>query len=309
MLMENLTRSFTATIDDVQPGERSVVAKINTDGVDRYRTVIMPTGALLEGYRKNPVVLWEHGQDPARGTMPIGKNQWIKTNERGIVAKTIFKDDAYSNEIFRCYQDGYLAGWSVRMVNPKYSAPTRDEIRSRPELSECENVFRSWELGEYSATAIPGNQDTLSMLVSRGIWIPDNARTMTDSQGGIGGGGAAVIGDEAPQRTKVGPKHAELGKGEMCPEGECERCDSQRAERTLTITEADGSWHVMRGDVRYMSFREQGVAEECLRVMLYGRPFETSKLIKSAVEDVRRQAEDMREFNRQMAALYTTGQI
>ena len=49
------------------------MATINTDAVDRYMTVVDPSGAQLENYRKNPVVLFNHGD----GSTPIGKNLWI----------------------------------------------------------------------------------------------------------------------------------------------------------------------------------------------------------------------------------------
>lgn len=238
--MEDFTRGFEAIIDDVQESQRSIVAKINTDGIDRYRTVITPQGAILDGYRANPVVLWEHGQDPTRGTRPIGKNKTIEANKRGIIAKTIFKDDAYSMDLFKCYQDGWIRGWSVRMVNPKYSAPTPDEIRSRPELRDCELVFREWELGEYSGTVLPGNKDTLTMLESRGIWMPEHLRGMANTP---------VI----PDVTTVDKEDETV---------------AARSAGAPYVQEKDGAWHVFSADgTRAFSVPTSSLADECLRLM------------------------------------------
>lgn len=177
---EHIVRSYEALIDDVQPGERSVVAKINTAAVDRFKTVIEPTGIDVKRFVKNPIVLWEHGKDPQRGRIPIGRNAWIKVRktERDVIAKTIFRDDPFSDELFRMYQDGTLKGFSVDglMVPGLFGPPTSDEIRRRPELADCKMVYRALELVEYSAVAMPGNAEALALAVSRGLWVPDDVR-------------------------------------------------------------------------------------------------------------------------------------
>ncbi len=178
MSYEPITRSYVATIEDVRPGERSVVSKINTRAVDRFRTVIEPAGLDLTAFRSNPVVLWEHGKDPARGHVPVARNKWIKVDRAAgtVIAKTIFRDDAYSDELFRAYQDGGLSGWSINALPREAGPPTKEEIRARPDLADCETIYRSTELIEYSATSCPGNPETLTLMVSRGIWVPDEVR-------------------------------------------------------------------------------------------------------------------------------------
>jgi hypothetical protein len=188
-----LLRAYEATIEDVSKTDRSIVAKINTGDVDRYRTVISPEGIDLSSYRKNPCVLWEHGKDPQRGSLPIGRNQWIKPgggNNGTLVAKTLFGKDDYSQALFDMYQDGTLRGWSVNILpdNKRCSPPTKEEMRARPELAECSMMYRYGELAEYSGVAVPGNAETLSILAERGIWCP----RATESQG-MAAGGAVVV--------------------------------------------------------------------------------------------------------------------
>lgn len=181
--MENILRSFGAVIDDVDASERSIVAKISTGELDRYRTVIKSNGVDFANYRKNPIVLFEHGKSPVRGSVPIGKNVWIKQDGVGngrILAKTRFAEDEFSDLLFSFYKDETMRGWSVSILPSDAGAPTREEVRSRPELKDCELVYRTSELLEYSCVSVPGAAGaltdpelrSLSTLVVRGFWQP-----------------------------------------------------------------------------------------------------------------------------------------
>ncbi len=178
MNANNVIRSYEATIEDVRPGERSVISKINTNAVDRFNTVILAEGIDFANFRKSPVTLWEHGKDPARGHIPVGRSQWIKVDKTAgcLIAKTIFRDDPYSQALFEAYQDGGLRGWSINALPRSAGPPTREEIRARPELADCETIYRKTELIEYSCVSCPGNPETLTLMVSRGIWVPDEVR-------------------------------------------------------------------------------------------------------------------------------------
>lgn len=176
--MDGLCRAYEAQIDSVD-ADRAVTAIINTGDVDRYATVIDPAGVDLTAYRKNPVVLWEHGKDPTRGRLPIGRNLWIKRSGSRLIAKTQFGKDDYSQALFELYRDGVLRGWSIFALPDMTRAgkPTPAEIRARPDLERCETIYRACELGEYSGVAVPGNAETLTMLESRSIWFPEVYRT------------------------------------------------------------------------------------------------------------------------------------
>jgi hypothetical protein len=169
-------RDYVVDLDDVHDGDRKwVVARINTDAVDRYATVIDPLGIDRSFYQKNPVVLWEHGKDPARGRRPIGRNAWIKARpeKRDLIAKTVFADDEFSRGLFNLYRDGVLRGWSINGTPVASGPPTAAEVAARPELRSAKLVYRSLRLTEYSAVAVPGNPDALTEATSRGLWLPD----------------------------------------------------------------------------------------------------------------------------------------
>ncbi len=188
--MDTILRAFEAQIDSVLDGERAVVARINSSGVDRLRTVIDPLGADVSHFNKTRSVLWQHGMDPIRGTVPIGSG-WAKVrrSEGDMLGKTSFAKDDFSEQLFQGYKNEDIRGWSIKAGIHDASPPTKDEIRRRPELSECDLIYRKWDLIELSATPTPGNSDCLTLLVSRGLITPPEAH----SHGEVGFGWREIV--------------------------------------------------------------------------------------------------------------------
>ena len=200
---EPIVRAYLARVEDVNPKKRTVVGKINTAALDHYGTVIVPRGIELEGYRKNPVVLWSHGMDPARGELPVGRANWVRPaigpDGPELIAETEFRsDDEFSGTLFEMYREGLLRAFSVRVV-PKaggYGPPKPEEIRERPELADCWMMYRSTRLAEYSCVAVPGNPECLAAeharsvvaLIARGLTLPTDlaarAQAMVDAEQG-----------------------------------------------------------------------------------------------------------------------------
>lgn len=166
-----ITRAYDAAAA-VDKGERTIVATINTDAVDRYRTVILPEGGRLDNYRKNPVVLCNHGMD---APLPIGRNLWIKVQKRKLIAKTQFlpagKDET-ADKVFDLYDLGFLGAWSISFDPIDAGPPGPDEVRKRPELADCRCVYRTWDLLEYSCVTVPGNPEAVRAAHARGLALP-----------------------------------------------------------------------------------------------------------------------------------------
>ncbi len=267
--MDYITRAFEAQIDSVLDGERAVVARINSSAVDRLRTVIDPLGADVTHFNKTRSVLWQHGQDPIRGTVPIGHG-WarVRRSENDIIGKTSFAKDPFSDQLFQGYKDESIRGWSIKAGIHEASPPTKQEIRSRPELEDCEVIYRKWDLIELSATPTPGNSDCLTLLVSRGLITPPEGF--------------------------YGPAHRLTGSSStgVCEPGTCIACDQNRAMPKTVIelpdpsptgikhTErwvdsVDGLFHVTEPNgQRLVAFRSMEDAEECIRAMRNSQSFE-----------------------------------
>lgn len=246
-------RSYEATIDDVSRKERSVTAIINTATVDRYRTVIDPLGADIRNFMSSPTVLWEHGMDPTRGRLPIGRASSVKVRKSGpdILARTFFRGDDYSQQLFEGYDDGTLRGWSIDFLPDMRSSspPTPQEIRKRPELEQCQMMFRKWELTGYSAVAYAGNPEALSIAVERGLWVPEDIRRTLPSramgEGSAAAGGAVTKDEHGRYITHSGDEwivHAEDGKvlGKHKTEADAKKqlaaVEAHKDGRTLTTT-------------------------------------------------------------------------
>jgi hypothetical protein len=258
--VNEIIRAFEAQIDSVLEGERAVVARINTSTVDRYKTVIDPLGADISHFNKTRSVLWEHGSDPIQRKVPIGQG-WVKIrrSEGDLIGKCKFDDDEFPRTLFEKYKSGSLNGWSIKAAVHDASPPTIDEIRSRPDLEDCEIIYRKWDLVEFSATHAAGNSDCISLLVSRGMIMPPEGFVMPEP------------------KSEYGPKHVLNGSSSTgtCEPGTCLACDQNRAVDLSRRIECDGSyWHVMDGGKKIASFADVQDAEELMRAMDRTRSFE-----------------------------------
>lgn len=164
-------------------GPGQLLHSISTVDVDRIGDVMMPRGADLRDYKKNPIVLWSHDyRDPDN---IIGKNLWIKPDEKGIAALTEMDiDSEKAAKIFRLYQKGLLKGWSIGFIPIKMSRPkTPAEAEAKPgtividlngpKPGEPRLIHEKWILLEYSAVAVPMNPYVTTDRVAKEFGLTD----------------------------------------------------------------------------------------------------------------------------------------
>jgi hypothetical protein len=160
---------FVADKDSVQVDaqERSVVARISCVNVDRDGESLRPEGVVLDNYKSNPIVCWGHSYD-----MPskiVGKNIWIKADEKGLIAKTAFANNEFADQVYRAYTEDVggtgplLRGWSVGFIPMEYETPTKGS-KDGPR-----RIYTKWELLEYSAVPIPCSPESLTLAYAKGI--------------------------------------------------------------------------------------------------------------------------------------------
>ncbi len=140
-------------------------ARIGSSVIDRYGDCIVAGGIELDEFRKNPVVLWAHGEHPQRGQLPIGTCEWIghEMGERGmlelIADVKLFDDDEFCRFLSGKYQRREMGAWSVNVL-PDPTAmgrPTPKEIQARPELKDVKVMCRRSKLVEFSACGVGVN--------------------------------------------------------------------------------------------------------------------------------------------------------
>lgn len=121
---------------------------------DRSKELLDPKSWILDNYKKNPIILFDHGQDTYFGTMPIGKAVVIEPRDDGLYAKVKISDSKTERltAIRDLVEEGILKTFSVGF-KPGESSSDGDG-----------KVIKNNELLEISVVPIPMHQDALGSL-------------------------------------------------------------------------------------------------------------------------------------------------
>ena len=156
-----------ADLDFVE-GERAVIARITTNGKDRDNEIVEPGGAILTDYENHPVVLFGHDHR----SLPIGRSEWIKTDAKGLVSKTVYANTEKANEIYQYRKDGFPLAESIGFI------PVESKVfkEGDPEYKEgVRRAYTKWILLEYSDVSVPSNPEALEIAVSKGLFTEEDA--------------------------------------------------------------------------------------------------------------------------------------
>jgi len=134
---------------------------INTAGLDRDRDRVLPSGARVENYERNPVVQWGHNYRDPWAT--VGKTNALEISEDGIIAdfelRPAANDQDPQNVVLLLWNGGWIRTASIGFD------PTVDGAKAWEENEEGGRDFMDWELLEWSLVPIPANQDALRLAV------------------------------------------------------------------------------------------------------------------------------------------------
>ena len=145
-------------------GERAVVTRITTDRKDRDNEVIEPLGAMLDDFRKHPVVLWAHRYDE----LPVAKADWIKVDGNSLVARHTYANHQKAREIFDYRRDGFPMAQSIGFIALAWTDHNPSEMKDGRR-----RTYTKWALLEYSDVPVPCNADCLQIAVSKG-WLEED---------------------------------------------------------------------------------------------------------------------------------------
>lgn len=128
---------------------------ISTIDEDREGDVLVPEGAVLDAYRRNPVVLFGH----SHYSIPIGRTVGIDVVPgRGIVADFVWlKNDEQADRVRNAFAQGVLNAASVGFL----------PLQSEPNGKRGFRHLR-WELLEWSICPVPANPHATRLLKSLG---------------------------------------------------------------------------------------------------------------------------------------------
>ena len=154
-------KDISVSTEDI--GERSVLFTISKEVVDRDGDILRASGVDFSNYMKNPVFLSFHNSRE----FPLGKvtKFWVEGNEVKAVVyfptlEELATDPNNASEkaklvdfCYCCYKTGMLNAVSVGFIPIEWI--------------ETDNGYDilKWELLEFSAVAVPANQDAIAQAV------------------------------------------------------------------------------------------------------------------------------------------------
>ena len=154
-------KDISVSTEDI--GERSVLFTISKEVVDRDGDILRASGVDFSNYMKNPVFLSFHSSRE----FPLGKvtKFWVEGNEVKAVVyfptiEELSTDPNNASEkaklvdfTYHCYKTGMLNAVSVGFIPVEWI--------------ETDNGYDilKWELLEFSAVAVPANQDAIAQAV------------------------------------------------------------------------------------------------------------------------------------------------
>ena len=161
-------------------GERASIDRITTKRVDRDGEIVLPQGAILDDYRKHPIVLWAHKYDE----LGLGRNMWIKADDEGLIAKTEYATHPKAQEVYEYRKAGFPLAKSIGFI-PLEAVEQKDfdsvDLKSlgltKEEVQGAKRIYTKWILLEYSDVPIPSNPDALQIAISKGLIDREEALT------------------------------------------------------------------------------------------------------------------------------------
>ena len=168
----------------VDADERSVTRYISTRDVDRDQEILVPDGAMLEEYRKNPVVLFGHNYSEP----PHAKAEWVRKDAYGLKSKTVYADTERGQEVWKLIEGGFLNAASVGFITLEAVAnggPAWKETVGKlgekwdmkpKEFDGVRGIITKWLLLEYSDVPVPSNGSALIQR-SKELGISDELLT------------------------------------------------------------------------------------------------------------------------------------
>jgi len=166
MPKELILKQFDSEVKEIK-GERALNVTITTNDVDRSGDIVEPKGAKLTNFKKNPVVLMAHDYQG----LPIGKASDLTKTDNGITAKVTFPEEGtypLADTVYNLYKQKFMKAWSIGFIPIKSEDIVDDENKDSKTVSYGKR-FKTWELLEFSACAVPANPHALTNMMSKGI--------------------------------------------------------------------------------------------------------------------------------------------
>lgn len=200
-------KKFSPSDTKFEEGERAAISYITTIDVDRDDEVVLPNGIDFSHYNQHRVVLLAHDR---RGEttcgVGLGKNQWIKSDAKGLIAKTIYANTPVAETVWQYRKDGFPMGESIGFIPTEIITSNNEKWKEAHEnwktmfkaaygkspKASPDKIISKAILLEYSDVLVPANQAALQLAVSKGLGdyicndVKDRIELEIDSSGELG---------------------------------------------------------------------------------------------------------------------------
>ncbi len=168
--MDIIRKEFQVTVKAID--EFTYEATINTAIKDRAGDIVIPQGAQIENFMRNPVIPWAHQYDQP----PVARALAITLTDSALVSRFQFPQAGvyeFADTIRRLWRDGFLNAMSIgfiplRWVDNNGKPGSRDDRESW----FWGGTVTEWELLEHSIVPVPANQQALRRIVDPDAWPP-----------------------------------------------------------------------------------------------------------------------------------------
>ena len=191
-----------------------------TGDLARDGMVIDPAGVDVGAYLRNPVVLWEHGYDFARGGVPVGRATNVSRTENGWSAEVEWEEDEFALRIAGMVKRGTLSavsfGW--RTLAREWQTMGGQEVM----------VVTRCEMMEFSVVSVPADAGALVMERAEGAalgQIASQQRAILESLAALSADVSALT-----QRLGTPPEGSEVEATEVPETEEPEEVAEEPAE-------------------------------------------------------------------------------
>ena len=170
--------------------------RISTGALDRQDDRVIPSGARIENYMKNPVVQWGHNYHDPWAT--IGETVQLTVSDEGLVAEFTLRqpvnDSDPMNVILALWQQGLIRTASIGFN------PTDFKNNDAGGYD-----FTEWELLEWSLVPVPANQEALRLAV-KGLTAEPEQEQDTPQGDGPADNHAEPVPESTDADTELGPE-------------------------------------------------------------------------------------------------------
>lgn len=136
--------------------ERKHTFKLSDESLNRYGFWVLTSGLLLDSFKKNPVMLYDHEK---WGVLPIGRWTNIRIENKVLMADAEFDmDDEYAAKIAGKVEKGFLRGCSIG-----FNITEKSEDKKFLKPGQTRPTVVKAEVMEASITAFPGNKNALKL--------------------------------------------------------------------------------------------------------------------------------------------------